>query len=95
MPPVKKQPVEQFAGAIHAHQQEMVKQRKDVSDELVAHMLKMPGMAEIFSTEQSKQMLGQQLVNSIEFATRQNAEMAAQPPLIEAPPVEDNGGQTA
>jgi hypothetical protein len=85
MPTVKQQAVEQFAGAIHAHQQEMVKQRKDVGDELVEHMLKLPGMAQIFDTEQDKQMLGQQLVNMVEMASRVKVERSLMPPPFGEP----------
>jgi hypothetical protein len=81
--------VQSFTETVSAHQQEIVDQRKAVGDELVEHMLKLPGMSDLFDTEQDRQMLGQQLVNAVEFASRQKAEAAARPE--EMPPVPFDG----
>lgn len=88
--------VQDFVNEVTATQEKVAEKREDMSAALVEHMLKLPGMDQIFETDMEKQMFGQQITNMVEFAARQKAEQALQPPLA-APtaPVDGNGGPEA
>jgi len=87
--------VQDFVNEVAEAQERVANKREDVSNALVEHMLKLPGMDQIFETEDEQRIFGAQIANMIEFASRQKAEQALRPPPPEPPPVDENGGQTA
>jgi len=88
-------PVQDFVNEVTDSQSRVAEKRGDVASALVEHMLKLPGMSDIFDTDQERQLFGVQITNMIEFAARQKAEQAMVPPPEPPAPVDGNGGQTA
>lgn len=89
--------IQDFVNEVTQSQERVAEQRADVASTLVDHMLKLPGMSDIFDTDQEKQTFGMQIANMIEFAARQRAEQAMVQPPPEPPPAplaDGNGGQT-
>jgi len=87
--------IQDFVNEVTESQERVAEQRADVASTLVDHMLKLPGMSDIFDTDQEKQAFGMQVANMIEFAARQRAERAVMqppPPPPEPPPADANGG---
>jgi hypothetical protein len=87
--------IEEFVNTVHDQQQQIVEQRGDVGQELVEHMLKLPGMSDIFDTDESKQLFGQQIASIIVTAATRKAEVALMPPPPEpvSIPADGNGEQ--
>ena len=87
--------VQDFVNEVTEAQERVADKRADVASALVEHMLQLPGMSDIFNTDQEKQMFGMQITNMVEMAARQKAEQARMPEPAPLPPVEGNGGGQA
>lgn len=80
-------PIRDYVDLIHEQQQTLVDQRAVFNNEIANHLLTLPGMSELFDTEESRSMLGEQIGTLVEAQARTKAAPPPAPP--EPPPLED------
>lgn len=69
----KQSKVEAFVNTVQEQDQQVIDARNDMTDEIVAHMLKLPGLGVMFKHADDRQLFATQCAIFIENAVRQQA----------------------
>jgi hypothetical protein len=87
-------PIQDFVDLIGEQQTTLVDQRAVFTNEVVNHLLELPGLAALFDTEESKSLLGAQIGALVEAQARTKAQPAPEiPPPPPLPTPEPQSGE--